>query len=254
MDGVRHRYWALPVVLLAEPQQGWGLREDRAKDAWQAVCGRAGVSPPAPYAMVGSGHELIAGVQFSASVYREMVDRELARPAGALVHAHRHTLSTSEMTVTVQVTNLTSVTLSSQANAAVVSVWSYDPFAELGYSVHQEQPIAEPLAPGSSARYELRAPPRRKAYLAVVEYRPGGDAGRWDMLQAAIVRSAELPPMPSPVPPTATPSPLPPTPVPVTPRDTTAPSPTVTRPAGLYLPGILKHAPWNWRAMGLGNT
>jgi hypothetical protein len=235
----------MPVVVLASEQTGWFQREERAKDAWAALCGQAGVSPPAPYAMVGSGHEIKAGLQASASVYWDMVDRELARPAGAIVHAHRETLSTSKMVVTVQVTNLTSVTLSSQANAAVVSVWDYDPFAggTYTYSVLKDQPIAEPLAPGHSARYEIPAPPGRWRYLAVVEYRPGGDAGSWDMLQAAIVRSAALPPMPTPVPPTV--APTPPTPIEVTPPATTAPSPTVTPPAGLYLPWLAQHAPVN---------
>jgi hypothetical protein len=95
----------------------------------------------------------------------------------------------------IEVTNLSPETLSASSNAATVHAIVYED-AHVGvtdrFARASVQGAIAQLAPGAVAKFELQTPDLNNVnwaklhFVAVVDYRPGGSVGAFDMLQAAV--------------------------------------------------------------------
>lgn len=214
-------------------------RIDRFMTAWQLDKEPRETKPGTPYTMVDSGRYISYGERDFQREYRGMIDDELPRPPSALMFAQRTMPSPTTLEVKVQVTNISTATLQSAVNDAMLHLVVYEGSKALktGSDIHatRQATFDEPLAPGETRQFEytfsnLRGVNlTRSDVLAMVDYKPDWAAGRWDMMNAVVARTAELPAIPTPWPtetpvPTETPSPRP-----------TSPPPTPTEPS-LVLP------------------
>ncbi len=149
--------------------------------------------------MLDSGHQFVHGIVDYKSFYKGMVDKELARPPMADVSA-TFWREGNHFAYEVTVKNLSGVNLSTQANTATVNVIVYEDIkVSSGVRVTGRVvravvtwPIDSPLANNSSARYSLQTKDlsgvnwAKLHSVVFAEYRPGGQTGAFDMLQAAI--------------------------------------------------------------------
>ena len=148
-----------------------------------------------PEIIVDSGNQVTNGYEDFYTVYKGMVDTALARPAQADVTAQAQR-SGDKVKFSVQVTNLSGVTLSSSSNWAAVHGVVYedvDPGVALTgrYVRAAVSTDISNLAPGEKATFTLETSELsgvdwdKLHFLALVDYRPGGSSGAYDMLQAA---------------------------------------------------------------------
>jgi hypothetical protein len=124
-----------------------------------------------------------------------MVDAELARAPEAAIEA-RWWRDGDKARFSVELTNQGGTTLSTAANDATVHAVVYedtqvgttDRYARAAVSTG----VATPLAPGASATFSLETAGltgvdwEQLHFLVLVDYRPGGASGAYDMLQAAV--------------------------------------------------------------------
>ncbi len=157
---------------------------------WWAAYGQGG-SVSLPLVMVDSGYRWSNGPVSYASVYRAMVDAALTRPAEAALAVTRERRG-STLELEVRVTNLADVTLQ-PSNSATVHAIAYEEthVADTDRYVRATDSVAVgTLAPGESADYSLRLTlPADVAWdrvhsVVLVDYRPGGATGPYDMLAA----------------------------------------------------------------------
>ncbi|MBI4916112.1 MAG: hypothetical protein HY825_09720 [Acidobacteria bacterium] len=151
--------------------------------------------------MADSGARISNGAVAFASVYRSIVDAELARPPQARVEAWSRRVGNT-LRIYARVANLADDTLSVAANEAAVHalVWENVQVGVTGRAVRAALRIAvfQPLAPGASAGFVLDTDPLDLESwdavhaVAVVDFRPLGHTGGWDMLQAALAAPAAL--------------------------------------------------------------
>jgi len=154
-----------------------------------------------PLVMADSGARISNGAVAFASVYRSIVDAELARPPQARVEAWSRRVGDTLRTYA-RVTNLADDTLSVAANEAAVHalVWENVQVGVTGRAVRAapRTAVVQPLAPGASAGFVLDTGPLAPESwdavraVALVDARPLGHTGGWDMLQAALAAPAAL--------------------------------------------------------------
>ncbi|MEW6336328.1 MAG: hypothetical protein ACOY3Y_08310 [Acidobacteriota bacterium] len=168
-------------------------RIGRRQDRWWAAYGSGG-TVYLPLVMADSGHRFASGTTNFTSVCRTMVNAELARPADADIEAWAER-SGDTVRVWVRATNRTAAALSAAENSATVHalVWEEARVGTTGRYVRGAPwaMVEAPLATGESAGFALVTPTLvvhdwSKIHTTVVlDYRPGGSTGAYDMLQAA---------------------------------------------------------------------
>ncbi len=159
---------------------------------WWAAHGGGG-SVSLPLSMVDSGYQFMSG--YNANIYNDykaMLDAALARPPQAEIQATWQRTG-DHVTLDIQVTNLTTETLST-ANAATLHAIVYEEnhvqlTGRFGRAVVNTGITA--LAPNATAEFTLATADltgvdwARLHYIVLVDYVPPG-ATAYDMLQAAV--------------------------------------------------------------------
>jgi hypothetical protein len=164
----------------------------RRYDRWWAAFG--GGSATLPMVMVDSGNQISNGYEDFYDVYQAMVDSALARPAQAEIQATWWRTG-SRVGFDVEVKNLSTATLSSSANSATVHAIVYeDARAKLTNRFARatvEAGIPD-LAPNATATFKLETSDLSDVdwdklhFVVLVDYRPSGSVGAFDMLQATV--------------------------------------------------------------------
>jgi hypothetical protein len=197
VDQLAVEYADKPVVFLEDNVDApLGRRSDR----WWAGYG-AGGSVYLPLVMASSGHRVSNGSVNFRAVYSGIVNYELERPAQAVIETYARRLGDA-MRVYVRLVNLSSATLLAAANAATVHaiVWEDRKVhvTSRGVRAAPFREISPALAPGETLAVVLETPVlagvdwSKLHAVSFVDYRPGGAAGAFDMLQAALASPAEL--------------------------------------------------------------
>lgn len=151
--------------------------------------------------MVDSGNQISNGYVDFYNVYKAMVDAALARPAQAEIQAHWWRTG-DKVGFYVQVKNLSTVTLSSGANSATVHAIVYEDarvkvtnrFARAAVKADISN-----LTPNATATFTLETSDLSDVnwdnlhYIVLVDYRPSGSIGAYDMLQAAVALPIDAP-------------------------------------------------------------
>lgn len=158
-----------------------------------------------PLVMVGSGLEVDQGPVDYYNRYKAMLDAELARPPQAAVRAwSRH--QGGGLQVFARATNLASVPLTTDHAAGFwVVVWEDNPVGLTTTWVRATaaSPLTTALYPGATAVTTVDVPSLgsvdwdKLRALVLIEHRPTGAPGRYDMLEAAIAAPAGLDASPS---------------------------------------------------------
>ena len=173
------------------------FRWTRAETWWAAYSGTSAVY--LPLVMVGSGFETSTGPVDYEARYREMLQHELARPAGASLRAW--SLRTAGGTrVFVRATNLTGSPVGPAQSATLWAIaWEDAPVGLTSTWVRQAAalPLGETIPPGGTTTATVSLPvlagadPERVRFLALLDQRLPGGSG-FDMLQAAVAEPAGL--------------------------------------------------------------
>jgi hypothetical protein len=182
------------VVVLAHTWNATGTREERVFAAIQQ-------SAYFPIILVSSGHALFTGPTSPYATYRSMIQTDLARPAtGELAAWWRR--DGNDVAVWATLRNLGPGTLSQAANGAAFTAMVYEPIYEYPFQNPvrgaTEVPLASAVAAGATAQFQARvvrpgvADWSRAAVVALVDYRPGGTTGTYDVVQAAQAGPAAL--------------------------------------------------------------
>jgi len=194
VDTLSSQYESRPVVFLED--YFYAPQGDRLAKFWAAY---EGSSVSFPAIMVCSGHQISNGYVDFVAVYSAMVDSELARAPEAALSATRQRVGDT-VHVEVQVTNQSGVTLSS-ANSARVHVIVFED-SPAGVSRVTERyvrgaewtAISPSLDHGAMASFTLDVDLTGVSVdwsklhaVALVDYRPGGLTGPFDMLQAVFL-------------------------------------------------------------------
>jgi hypothetical protein len=147
-----------------------------------------------PLAMVDSGNQIDNGYVNFASRYRQMVENSRVRPPGAQVTAVWWRQG-SQAFFSVLVTNQSGGLLNYGTNGATVHAIVYeDAYVQLTHRFVRSAvfaPITN-LANNATASFSLQTPDltgvdwSKLHFIALVDYRPGGASGAYDMLQAAV--------------------------------------------------------------------
>ena len=173
-----------------------GLRYSR----WWTAYG-AGGTVYLPLVMADSGHQFGSGPVSYYSVYKGYVDAELARPPGGELSARASKVG-NRFSVSVTLVNRSGTTLSA-SNGATVHVIVYEDI-KVGVTSRTVRDavftgISSPIADGGQASFEIgtnELTPSNWAnvhVLALVDYRPGGTTGAYDMLQATFANVVSWP-------------------------------------------------------------
>jgi hypothetical protein len=196
VDQLATEYAGLPVVFLEDDvDTAYGRRRDRW---WAGYGGSGGVY--LPLVMVSSGHLVSNGPVSYAAVYRDMVDSELERPPRAEVEAYA-ARSGSLMRVWLRAVNRSTVTLSAANGAAAQAlVWEERKMHVTARTVRAAPyvDITAVLPPGAAftAVLDTLLPSgvdwSKTHVVALLEYRPAGAAGAFDMMQAALALPPQL--------------------------------------------------------------
>ena len=163
---------------------------------WWAAYGGGG-SVTLPLVMADSGHQFSYGYLDFHSVYKAMVDTEMARPPQAEIQTAWRRVG-DKVVFYVQVKNLSGVTLSSDNDATMHVIMYEDVRVKLTnrFVVTVVQTDISSLAPNATAGFTLETGDLsgvdwgKTHYLALVDFRPGGTSGAYDMLQAAVAQPA----------------------------------------------------------------
>ena len=164
-----------------------GMRYNR----WWAAYGGGG-SVYLPLVMADSGHQYGNGVVDYYTVYKGYLDAELTRPAGATLTARASRVG-SRFRVSVDFVNRSGVSLSA-GNSATIHVIVYEDI-KVGVTSRTVRDavytsVTTAITDGASRSFTLETndvSPVNWAnvhVLALADYRPGGTAGAYDMLQA----------------------------------------------------------------------
>jgi hypothetical protein len=151
--------------------------------------------------MVDSGNQISSGYVDFYTVYKNMVDTALARPAQAEIQAY-WLRAGNKVVFYIQVTNLSVVTLSSYANLATVNAIIYEDahvkvtnrFVRATVSTGMAT-----LAPNDIATFTLETPDLigvnwdNLHFVVFVDYCPTGSVGAYDVLQAVIASPITAP-------------------------------------------------------------
>jgi hypothetical protein len=155
-----------------------------------------------PLTMVDSGHEIHTGYMSGIyEVYKGMVDAALTRPPGAVLRSTWERIG-NHVHFSVQVTNQSGVTLGPSNSAAVhVIVYEENHIQYTGRFVRAAVATGiSNLANNASANFTLDTPDLvgvdwdELNFLVLVDYRPNGVSGAYDMLQAAFATGISIKP------------------------------------------------------------
>jgi hypothetical protein len=182
------------VVLLAHTWDPYGTREQRVIAA----------DPPLyyyPIILVSSGHAGFQGPDSPYLVLRSMINADLARPASGELSAWWRR-DGNDVVVWGTLRNAGSVILAAGANGAAFTAMVYEPIYKSPFQNPVRGAVAVPLipavVPGGTAQLEVRvvrpavADWPRVAVVALVDYRPAGTSGPYDVVQAARAEPAGL--------------------------------------------------------------
>jgi len=197
VDQLAQDYAGQPVVFLEYDVDN--APYSRVSRWWAAFDGG---STTLPMVMVDSGNQISSGYVDFYDEYKAMVDRALARPARAEVQAYWWRVG-DKVGFYVQVTNLSDVTLSSSANSAAVHGIVYED-AHVGVTdrfvrAAVSTPIVSELGPNATGTYTMETSELigvnwdRLHFVVLVDYRPLGSEGAYDMLQAAEAYRVDAP-------------------------------------------------------------
>lgn len=189
VDQLAQEYAGQPVVFLEyDVDNAPYTRYTR----WWAASG-AGTAT-LPLVMVDSGNQYTGGYADFHTVYGNMVDTALARPAQVELHAYWWRTG-DQVRFNVHVTNPGPDPIAGATAHAIVYEVTHvrltDRFVRTAVSV----PMSE-LAPGATVTYTLATSDLagvdwgRLRYLALVDQRPPGAAGAYDTLQAAVAEAS----------------------------------------------------------------
>jgi hypothetical protein len=194
VDQLALDYTGQPVVFLEhDVDNPVGARYSRW---WAAAKSLAAL----PLAMVDSGNQTTEGYLSFYSVYSGMVDTSAIRPATAEVSATRQRIGDA-LRVEIDLTNHSGTTLGASNSATVhVLVYEESQVNLTGRFVHDAPwtSISPDLADGDSRSLVLDSAAlsgvdwSKIQAVVLVEYRPGGASGPYDMLQAAAVQESEI--------------------------------------------------------------
>ncbi len=144
--------------------------------------------------MADSGRRISTGYVDFYSVYKAMVDAELSRAPDAEIEAVS-TRTGGALRLSGWITNRSGVTLSSARNGATVHGIVYEDVSggSTGRIVRAavSQPLSSDLPNGDSTGFLMETPDltgvnwQNVHSVVMVDYRPGGSSGAYDMLQAA---------------------------------------------------------------------
>lgn len=145
--------------------------------------------------MVDSGYRIAHGSSTGYDTFKDMVDAALARPPGARITARSQRVG-DRVRVVVEVTNDSGGFLNGASNGATVHVLVYEEAKVLWTNRYVRGGVSrgiEPaLAPEATRSFTLETAdlPAEVNWdnvrcVAFVDYRPGGQTGPYDMLQAA---------------------------------------------------------------------
>jgi uncharacterized protein YkwD len=176
------------VLLEQNASQPVGARYDR----WWAAYGTGG-AVTLPLVMTDSGHQNSNGPVDYYSVYKSHLDAELARAPGAELTARAWRVG-ARYRVSLQLGNCSGVTLSA-ANGATIHAIVYED-VQVGVTSHAvldavSANVQSAIADGDSGTFALETrdlAPRdwtKVHVLVLADYRPGGEIGAYDTLQAA---------------------------------------------------------------------
>jgi hypothetical protein len=145
--------------------------------------------------MADSGHSISNGSVDFYDVYKGMVDGELTREPGAEFEAVSTRVG-ARVRLSGWVTNLSGVALSFVRNGATVHGIVYEDVSGGSTSRIVRAAVSYPLSPdlpyGNAAEFTMETPDlagvnwQNIHSVVMVDYRPGGSSGPYDMLQAAI--------------------------------------------------------------------
>ncbi len=172
------------------------------RSRWWAAFGTGSVT--LPLVMVDSGNQISNGFEDFYTKYKAMVDASLARPPQANITAQCQRVG-NKFHFDIQVTNLSGVTLSGSNSASVYAI-VYEDGATSGLTKRYVRASAwtsiVSLANGATGNFNLDTPDLsgvnwdKLHCVALVDYRPGGFTGAYDMLQAAFAEPGGTTPLP----------------------------------------------------------
>ncbi len=192
MDQLAQEYASRPVVFVEQPVDSpIGKRYDR----WWAAHGSGTTGVYLPLVMADSGHSFSSGPVDFYSVYRNMVEAELARAPGAGLECNVVRVG-NQLRFMGRIINRSGVALSSSRNDATIHALVYEDKSggSTGRIVRSAvySPLMVDLPDGTSASFSLGTPELSGVVwdnlhsVVFADYRPGGSSGAYDMLQAVV--------------------------------------------------------------------
>jgi len=190
IDQLANSYASQPVVFLE-----YNIDDDRYDERlgrWFAGYGSGG-TVYLPLAMVDSGKQVYQSVGTYAA-YQAMVNTSLARPAGAEVGAIWQRVG-NHVRFNVTVKNLSGTTLNSANDARVWGIVYEETHVQLTNRFVRAvgSTTVASLANNATAAFTVDTADLdgdvdwdKLHFIALVDYRPGGASGSYDMLQAAV--------------------------------------------------------------------
>ncbi len=147
-----------------------------------------------PLLIVDSGHQVTSGYSYDLySRYQNMVLAELPRPPQAELQLFTWQTG-NRIHFFAKATNLTGTALSATRNGASFSALVYE---DIHYGVTSrfvravvDRPVSSEMAPGGTAAFSGQTPEltsvdwARTHTVGLIDYRPAGNTGPYDMLQA----------------------------------------------------------------------
>jgi Viral BACON domain len=147
-----------------------------------------------PIILVSSGHAVFTGPTSPYTQYRSMIQADLTRPASGDVAAWWQR-DGNDVVVWATLRNTGAATLSQTSNGAALTATVYEPIYEFPFQDPVRGTVTatltSPVEPGATSQLQARvvAPAvvdwSRAAVVALVDYRPKGTTGAYDVVQAA---------------------------------------------------------------------
>ncbi len=191
MARLANDYSSKPVLFVEQDvDHSVGSRQDR----WWAAF--TGTTATLPLVMADSGHGIGNGSVDFYTVYKAMVDRELAREPAAEIESASSRVG-NRLRFSGWITNRSGVTLSAARNGATVHALVYEQDGAVGSTgrvvrAAVEFPLSQDLAQGAAVSFALETPDLAPVNwdnlhsVVLADYRPGSPTGPFDMLQAAV--------------------------------------------------------------------
>jgi hypothetical protein len=159
-----------------------------------------------PIVLVSSGHGVFTGPTSPYATYRSMIEADLTRPATGELQAWWQRDGT-DVVVWATLRNTGPVVLSQAANLASLSAMVYEPIYDFPFQDPVRGTVTvtltSPVEPDATAQLQARVPAAavadwtRAAVVALVDYRPAGRGGAYDVVQAARALPAGLTVLPA---------------------------------------------------------